>query len=98
MSVELADDLARVLDGEPLGLSCYELARRVQRRRADVLAELRADPRFEHEGDRRGSRWRLAPETARRTCWDGWGPIVTGWGGLDPAGIPTGRRSQEIAP
>jgi hypothetical protein len=67
----LADDLARVLDAEPLGLSCAELARRTRRRLADVLAALRGDPRFQHDGRGRGSRWRLA--VAREGVWEGRG-------------------------
>jgi hypothetical protein len=55
----LADDLAAMLATEPFGLSCDALALSVHRRRADVLAALRADPRFIHDGDRKGSRWRL---------------------------------------
>jgi hypothetical protein len=56
----LADDLAAVLAAEPLGLPCAELVARLKRRRGDVLDALRADPRFEHQGRNRGSRWRLA--------------------------------------
>jgi hypothetical protein len=55
----LADDLARLLASEPLGLSGCELARRAGRRRLAVIDALEADPRFEHDGSGRGSRWRL---------------------------------------
>ena len=62
---KLADMLADLLAGEPAGLSCDVLARRTRRRKADVLDALRADSRFEHRGQRRGSRWRLAAGTDR---------------------------------
>jgi hypothetical protein len=62
---QLADDLAAVLAGEPLGLPCAELTARVKRRRGDVLAVLRADPRFERHGENRRSRWRLAAGAGR---------------------------------
>lgn len=54
MSVQLADDLARLLAAEPDGLSCDELARRLHRRRASVLAALHGDSRF--RARRRGLR------------------------------------------
>jgi len=54
---KLGDVLAELLAGEPAGLSCDVLARRTHRRKADVLAKLRSDSRFEHRGQRRGSRW-----------------------------------------
>jgi hypothetical protein len=68
----LGDDLARVLDGEPAGLSCDALALRVHRRRRVVLATLRTDSRFERRGRGRGSRW-LAARTAPRARQDGLG-------------------------
>jgi hypothetical protein len=57
---ELAEEVVWLLGQVPVGLSCDELARRTGRRRADVLDMLRWDPRCEHEGQGRGSRWRLA--------------------------------------
>jgi hypothetical protein len=59
----LADDLVAVLATEPIGLSCDGLARRLRRRRNDVLDVLRSDGRFEHGGCTRGSRWRVVGET-----------------------------------
>jgi hypothetical protein len=67
--VQLADDLARLLDGEPLGVSCDDLAQRIGRRRSVVLDVLRADPRFMHLGIGRGSRWRVSARLG--TEWDG---------------------------
>jgi hypothetical protein len=55
----LADDLAALLATEPVGLSCDKLASKLRRRRAVVLIALRSDDRFTHDGERRGSRWRL---------------------------------------
>jgi hypothetical protein len=63
-AVPLADELTAVLEAEPAGLSCDELASRLRRRRGDVLMALRADPCFEHAGRTRGSRWRLAAREA----------------------------------
>jgi hypothetical protein len=69
----LAADLARILADAP-GLPGETLARRVRRRRTDVLATLQADARFVRTGDRRGSRWHLAeemPPSAHGTDFDG---------------------------
>jgi hypothetical protein len=55
----LAADLARVLVSEPLALSGAQLARRVGRRKADVLTCLRRFDCFEQVGAGPGSRWRL---------------------------------------
>jgi hypothetical protein len=74
---KLGDDLALVLAGEPLGLSCDLLALRLHRRRADVLAVLEADARFEHRGQRRGSRWVLAARRPLPASSDGLGRIDT---------------------
>lgn len=63
---ELADELVSALEHEPRGLSCDELAVRLQRRRAEVLDALRSDWRLEHVGGGRGSRWRLVGGR-----WDG---------------------------
>jgi len=57
---QLADDLAVTLAGADDGLSCDTLARRVRRRRTDVLTALEADPRFVRSGRTQASRWRLA--------------------------------------
>jgi hypothetical protein len=91
----LVDDLAHVLSHQPQGLSCNELRTRLGRRRADVLAALRRDERFVHEGQTRASRWRL------KTSVDGDGigtereAIGVPWAGLDPSGIPlVGRRAE----
>jgi hypothetical protein len=59
------DDLARLLAEPPYELSCDEIARRLHRRRAAVLAELRVDPCYEHVGRGRGSRWRLRSRRGR---------------------------------
>jgi hypothetical protein len=56
----LAAELATVLASEPSGLTGRTLSNRVRRRRADVLEVLHSDPRFQHTGRGRGSRWRLA--------------------------------------
>jgi hypothetical protein len=40
----LADDLAALLTGNPFGLSCNELARRIRRRRGDVLGSAPVGP------------------------------------------------------
>ena len=64
----LGDELERTLAGALGGLSCDELAMRLRRRRAEVLAVLRADPRFEHVGGGRGSRWMPVSHP-----WDGLG-------------------------
>jgi hypothetical protein len=59
VTAQLADDLARVLHGEPLGLCFHELARRVGRRDSLVRAALRDDRRFARIGTGRGARWRV---------------------------------------
>ena len=86
MSDRLADDLRRVLDTEPCGLSGRELARRVRRRHVDVLAELRADPRFEHDGRTRGSRWRLRQGAGANGSRSGGDELP--WLKLDASGVP----------
>src|SRR5204862_237907 len=59
----LADDVARLLADEPdVGLSCDRIAKRLHRRRAAVLATLRADERFERVGTTNGARWTLGTE------------------------------------
>jgi hypothetical protein len=61
-----------VLADELDGLSTDALARLLHRRRADVLATLRRDRRFEHVGNGSASRWRLRVE-ARSSERDGRG-------------------------
>jgi hypothetical protein len=85
----LADELARILEGEWAGLSCRELRRRTGRRMADVLAALGRDKRFEHSGGGRGSRWRIVMEPPVSTVWETQGNEDRRWLGLDPSGIPT---------
>jgi hypothetical protein len=56
-------ELARVLRPEPL--PCCEIARRLGRRKADVLAGLAAEPAtFRRTGRGRASRWSLRPARA----------------------------------
>ncbi len=92
----LADELVALLADTPGGLSGHELARRVKRRRADVLAALRVDVRVEHDGRTRGSRWRLrhrAGPNGNRPARDD-----PPWAELDPAGIPAVARGAESGP
>ena len=56
----LADALERAI-AEHGAAPAASLARELRRRYADVLAALDGDPRFEHVGRRKGSRWSLAP-------------------------------------
>jgi hypothetical protein len=66
----LADDLAALL-ATAGPLPCDQLAKTLRRRRCVVLAALREDERFEHEGEWRRSRWRLTDETACPARRDG---------------------------
>jgi hypothetical protein len=93
----LADDLARLLDGEPAGLSCDVLAARLGRRRVDVLAVLQSDPRFTHRGRGRGSKWRTTAELPASASSDGLGRILLPWNDLDPSGVPAVRRTGKSA-
>jgi hypothetical protein len=61
--LQLTADLEALLTAEPFGLSCNALARKMRRRRTDVLAALDTDPRFLRVGKTNGRRWRLAPMT-----------------------------------
>jgi hypothetical protein len=70
---ELAEDLVALLLGEPSGLACDELGRRLERRRCDVLDALRCDPRFERCGGGRGTRWRTTVAMVPEGAWDGLG-------------------------
>jgi hypothetical protein len=88
----LGDDLARVLGAEPFGLSCAALVARVRRRRGDVLRTLREDERFDHHGQTRGSRWRLAARKGRGRNGAGCPRDAVPWMGLDPSGVPLARR------
>jgi hypothetical protein len=93
VSDRLADDLRRVLAEHPYGLPCAELARRVHRRRSDVLATLRTGP-FEHRGRTCGSRWRVAAGSRRRGSRARTGSNVLPWDELDRSGVPAiGRRT-----
>lgn len=89
---DLAALIANVLTDEPVGTSCDELARRLHRRRIEVLRTLRSDGRFVHRGDRRGSRWRLAV-TAPTGSRDGRGRTDGVWGGVLTA-RPSGDDSE----
>lgn len=84
--LELADELAALLAGEPSGLSCDALARRLVRRRGDVREALRWDSRFERTGKTCGSRWRLAAEKALEDARGGLGRNDRG--SPDPEPIP----------
>jgi hypothetical protein len=93
VSHALADELARLLAGESAGFSCRELRRRVGRRLSDVLAVLEADPRFEHSGHRRGSKWRLVTQQPELTSRVHLGSNDLPWFDLDPSGVPVVVRS-----
>jgi hypothetical protein len=80
------DDLAGLLAETPAGLSGRELAARLHRRRGDVSAVLRADPRFEHCGNGRGSRWRPSVWLPLKGPWGTMG--TEGRGSPDPEPIP----------
>lgn len=56
---ELADDIAHLLARHEYGLPGAEIARRLHRRRANVLTVLRVDARFTRTGTGRGTRYRL---------------------------------------
>jgi hypothetical protein len=61
---------------------------------ADVLAALVDDPRFEHSGEGRGSRWRIATEPRVSASWVTQGNEDLPWSYLDPSGVPAvGRRA-----
>jgi hypothetical protein len=78
---QLADDLARLLADHPAGLSCDTIRLKLGRQRAAVLDVLRTDGRFLHDGQHRGSRWRLramvgpAPPDGQRGPQDGQGRL-----------------------
>jgi hypothetical protein len=55
----LAEEIARELASEPLGLPLVELGRRLRRREGDIRAELRSSPRFVPSGETKGRRWHL---------------------------------------
>jgi hypothetical protein len=74
---DLADELAALLADEPLGFSGPELARRVRRRRQDVVETMRADARFDQVGSGAGRRWRLRAPKAAEPLWDRRGPERT---------------------
>lgn len=60
----LAVAVAAVLVGEYGGLPCSTIATRLRRRKADVLATLRAHDAFTSSGSTSGRRWYVNPETA----------------------------------
>jgi hypothetical protein len=96
--VTLGDDVARVLDREPFGLPGREVARRVRRRRCEVVAVLRGDQRFVHDGRGRGSRWHLAKWRVAAGMpldhhQDNMGHEDMPWLGLDASGVPLVRRT-----
>ena len=95
--MSLGDELAKVLDREPTALSCDALTRRVHRRRTVVLAALNADPRFQHEGNTHGSRWRRVPLPLETRPIPSRGePSLRA--SLDPSGVPiVGRRAEDAA-
>src|SRR5262249_52434683 len=70
----LAAELATALAAEPGGLTGRALANKVRRRRADVLAALSSDTGFQHTGQGRGSRWRLAARVPLNGAQDPRGP------------------------
>jgi hypothetical protein len=93
----LADDVARVLASEAFGLPGREVARRVRRRRCKVVAVLRGDQRFVHDGRGRASRWRMArwgvaAGMPRDHHQDNMGHEDMPWLGLDASGVPLVRR------
>jgi hypothetical protein len=92
---ELADEIGSLLEASPLGLPCDVLALRLSRRRADVLAELRANTlRFERIGRTSGSRWRIATSAPLSTSRDGTGR--NGTGSLDSFILPVRRDAQGV--
>ena len=95
----LADDLAVILAEEATGLSCDALARRLRRRKSDVLAVLRSDPRFVRSGAGRGSRWRIAPHDGRRGAWErlGTDPGAARGYGATPTVPDAQGREEEVA-
>jgi hypothetical protein len=96
--MRLADDLAGALEREPLGLPCAELAARLHRRRSTLVAALRVDPRFEHEGRTRGSRWRLVAEMPSGPNGNRSRRNDLPWDELDPSGVPVLASGPENAP
>ncbi len=62
----LAEEIARGLAYEPLGLPLSELGRRLRRREGDIRAELRHDPRFVPSGETKGRRWHLVATRSAR--------------------------------
>jgi hypothetical protein len=61
----LAGEIAALmLSVEPAELSGTEIARRLRRRKVEVLAALRSDPHFVSNGSGRSLRWRVASGTA----------------------------------
>jgi hypothetical protein len=88
----LADDLAALLAGEPVGLPCAELVARLKRRRGAVLDALRGDPRFEHQGRNRGSRWRLVAGAGPGRNGAAFSAAGQAGQGIDPDPAPARRE------
>lgn len=89
---DLADRLAlAVLEHGPL--PCERLARLVEVRTAAVRQVLDADPRFEHVGAGRGSRWRLSLPPAN--AWDGLGRILSP-GSMSDDGLDLAERLRAL--
>lgn len=61
----LADETAELLARHPEGLSSTSIARLLGRRKAHVLAVVRADGRIVQAGTGRGTRFRLTSEAGR---------------------------------
>jgi hypothetical protein len=96
-----ADEAVELLHGHPDGLSATEIAMRLHRRKADVLAAMRHDSRFTKVGNGRGTRYRIAP------CWLDWTREPKGTGQQRSSGAsppspelrdPQAMPAPEIAP
>ena len=67
----LVEGIVQVLAFESEGVSCDELSKRLGRRRSDVLACLRSDPRFVRSGTTNGTRWTFSEGTGRNESGSG---------------------------
>jgi hypothetical protein len=96
----LAEEIARELASEPLGLPLAELGRRLRRREGDIRAELRNSPHFVPSGETKGRRWHLV-ET-RRSMSGVLLPARRGgqWAGIsaNPGAIAANEPSNVIEP
>jgi hypothetical protein len=70
--LELVNEIEQLLAHESEGVSCVELARRLHRRKADVLDALESDSRFLRAGPTRGplAKWALTAEGRREHSWE----------------------------